>query len=175
MRTGQTDLARFRLFFLPLLAILSVAGCKLEMENPVEGAEFTHGANVHFSVKYKNCLNCANRVEWSVQYTDEAGVEQDDPIGTGASFDYDALPLIGGEPTEVTVRCEDPREDLGNSDHWDERTVTILPGCWPTDCAELSQGCLEGYCDSATNSCATRPAADGSSCDDGQVCTVGDH
>jgi hypothetical protein len=36
MRTG-TGPARFRLFFQPSLAILSVvvAGCKLEIENPV--------------------------------------------------------------------------------------------------------------------------------------------
>jgi hypothetical protein len=43
-----------------------------------------------------------------------------------------------------------------------------------TDCSELDDGCTRGRCNAATGACETEPAADGTSCDDGSLCTTAD-
>jgi hypothetical protein len=60
-----SNINEIRICFLPLLVlflIVTAAGCKLEIENPVDETNFTHRANIHFSVDYKNCVGCAERV-----------------------------------------------------------------------------------------------------------------
>jgi hypothetical protein len=43
-----------------------------------------------------------------------------------------------------------------------------------TDCSELDDGCTRGRCDTATGTCEPEPAPDGTSCDDGSLCTTSD-
>ncbi len=42
------------------------------------------------------------------------------------------------------------------------------------DCSGLGAGCTVGVCDLATGMCTTATASDGTSCDDGSLCTVAD-
>lgn len=44
----------------------------------------------------------------------------------------------------------------------------------PVDCSALNDQCNNGVCDEATDSCIVQPKSDGTSCDDGQFCTVND-
>ena len=53
------------------------------------------------------------------------------------------------------------------------RSGACSPGS-AKDCAAAGSACTIGYCDVETGSCATRPAPNGASCDDGDACTVGD-
>ncbi|QDG50061.1 hypothetical protein FIV42_04710 [Persicimonas caeni] len=42
------------------------------------------------------------------------------------------------------------------------------------DCSSAGDQCNEGICDESNDSCAPRPLSDGTTCDDGAFCTVGD-
>ena len=43
------------------------------------------------------------------------------------------------------------------------------------DCSKAtSEPCFEGVCNSTTGTCEVMPSADGTTCDDGQFCTIGD-
>jgi hypothetical protein len=47
-------------------------------------------------------------------------------------------------------------------------------GGLPMNCAGLDSACATGVCDPASGECRASPVADGTSCDDGDVCTVND-
>ena len=42
------------------------------------------------------------------------------------------------------------------------------------DCASFGDGCNQGVCDQTSHTCHAEPVADGSSCDDGDPCTLSD-
>ncbi|HYC53676.1 MAG TPA: hypothetical protein VEL28_01885 [Candidatus Binatia bacterium] len=47
-------------------------------------------------------------------------------------------------------------------------------GGTPVDCSGLDDACNEGVCDPGTGGCETSPHADGTPCEDGALCTLGD-
>jgi hypothetical protein len=136
---------------------LGATGC-LEIENPVDKASFQHRASIHFSVKYSNTA----KVVWTTTYNDASGASKTVQIGTGGSFDYSGLALVGGNPTVHVITAYDP----GNAKEKDTATITVTPACIDSACP--GTGCLKGVCDRPADACTK--ARDDSLCSDGTVC-----
>jgi hypothetical protein len=54
----------------------------------------------------------------------------------------------------------------------DPTKLTCLPGT-PVDCSALNDACHVGSCSPTTGQCVATPRADGTTCDDGDLCTSG--
>lgn len=84
----------------------------------------------------------------------------------------DAGPLQDAGVRDAGVRDGGTIRDAGVRDGG-----TIRDGgqrCEDTDCGFLDGPCVVGVCDNATNQCRARPRPNGTACDDGNACTVGD-
>ena len=76
--------------------------------------------------------------------------------------------LLGFAALALGVACAQNR-DVAVAD-----TAALGVAC-AEDCSKAtSEPCFEGACDRASGACKVVPAADGTSCDDGQFCTIGD-
>ncbi|MGB0589206.1 MAG: hypothetical protein ACPGU1_05950 [Myxococcota bacterium] len=101
----------------------------------------------------------------------------------GSPLDCSALdaPCFVGQCSPITGECNAvPQLSLTACDDGDPCTtqdICLQGTCQGTtlDCALPDAPCQDGACDPETGSCVTSFAPEGESCDDGLLCTEGDH
>ncbi len=75
---------------------------------------------------------------------------------------------------DVALTPDVGESDAGADAQEDASADTSLDLCLNVDCSAMDDACNQGVCDPATGACETQPAQDGTSCDDGDLCSTTD-